>query len=26
LVVGDSMKGKVKLGMFGAYDFTGSRT
>jgi len=25
-VAGDSMQGKVKLGMFGAYDFTGSRT
>ncbi len=25
-LVGDSMQGKVKLGMFGAYDFTGSRT
>lgn len=25
-VVGDSMTGKVKLGMFGTYDFAGSRT
>jgi len=25
-VAGDSMQGKVKLGMFGAYDFAGSRT
>jgi len=24
-VAADSMKGKVKLGMFGTYDFTGSR-
>jgi hypothetical protein len=26
VLAGDSMKGKVKLGMFGAYDFAGSRT
>jgi hypothetical protein len=25
VLAGDTIKGKVKLGMFGAYDFTGSR-
>jgi len=25
VTTGDSIKGKVKLGMFGAYDFSGSR-